>query len=196
METLQEIAKLKELYEKTLEIKKSKLKKQIILCPVGHIASGKTTVVKPVASELGLIRLSTDELRVLARDNNLGEHTHVVVGELFREYLKKGFSIACDFDCSSLGRRDLIEAEAVLYNAPIIFIKINPPHSWIIHKIKSMKYFKSGLFKNVTVGLSEIKRSFKERKLPNLKYAWVFDTSSPKLDKEIGDFCKYLEERY
>lgn len=56
-------------YEETLEIPDTKPEKQIMVCPVGVVASGKTTVIKPLSKKLSLLRISTDEIRKLLKEN-------------------------------------------------------------------------------------------------------------------------------
>ena len=48
--------------EKNIVIPEPKGEK-FLLCPVGIIGAGKTTVVKPLAEKLGLVRISNDEIR-------------------------------------------------------------------------------------------------------------------------------------
>lgn len=50
-------------YEESLVIPTTKSCPQWMLMPVGLVGAGKTTVVKPLARRLGLIRMSTDEVR-------------------------------------------------------------------------------------------------------------------------------------
>ena len=54
-------------------IKSSKINKPTktycLICPIGLIASGKTTVMKKLARMLGLIRVSSDEIRELLIKN-------------------------------------------------------------------------------------------------------------------------------
>ena len=101
--------KLVRLYKKQIVLPVARPKKKMLLCPVGHIGSGKTTVIKPLAKKLHLVRISTDELRILARDNKLSLHLERVVTNFVSHFLSKDYSVACDFDCSTLEKRELLE---------------------------------------------------------------------------------------
>lgn len=192
METLEAIEQLEALYEKSLVLPQEKREHKILLCPVGHVASGKTTVIKPLSEMLHLVRISTDELRVLARDNDIPCHEHVVAFNLVRKYLAEGYSIACDFDCSSLEAREFLEAESLLHHAKVLFLKVNPPQAWIMNKIQKMNYSEDGLFKDISVGLAEIERSFTTMTFPDIEYACEFDTSSPSLPASVASFAKQI----
>src|SRR5437016_4764206 len=73
---------------------------QIFFCPVGLVGAGKTTVTKPIAQQLHLVRLSGDELRKLLKENG---YTYEPLKEiLFRvgnQFIEKGYSVAFDMDC-------------------------------------------------------------------------------------------------
>ncbi|MDE1944098.1 MAG: hypothetical protein KGH97_01205 [Patescibacteria group bacterium] len=50
----------------------NRLPRQVFLAPVGRVGAGKTTVVKPLAERLGLVRISSDEIRKLLKERGLG----------------------------------------------------------------------------------------------------------------------------
>jgi len=52
------------LYEKSLKFPAQKYQKQLIICPIGLVSSGKTTVVKILCKKLPLLRVSTDEIKI------------------------------------------------------------------------------------------------------------------------------------
>ncbi len=62
---------IRRLYTSFLKIPEKKPLKQILLCPVGLVGAGKTTVLKPMAEKLNLIRVSTDELREMLKKTDL-----------------------------------------------------------------------------------------------------------------------------
>src|SRR5690606_38850424 len=59
-----------ELYYARLTVPKENLYKPFLICPVGKIAAGKTTMMKILATELGIPRVSSDEIRILLRIEN------------------------------------------------------------------------------------------------------------------------------
>ena len=55
-------------YEASLKIPRNKPKKQFFVLPVGLVGAGKTTVMKPLAEKLSLLRISGDEIRKILWD--------------------------------------------------------------------------------------------------------------------------------
>ncbi|MDP4010314.1 MAG: hypothetical protein Q8P37_00425, partial [Candidatus Spechtbacteria bacterium] len=87
-------------YEKSLEIPSRKLKQQIAVCPIGVVGAGKTTVIKPLSKKLSVLRISTDEIRKLLKENGYGyDSVRDIAYALVDAYLAKGFSIAMDGNC-------------------------------------------------------------------------------------------------
>lgn len=175
-------------YKKTISIPKLKNKRQIIIAPVGLVGSGKSTVIKPLSKLLSLVRISTDEIRMLARDSHAAEKYDLV--SVFREvmtyYLNRGYSLAIDADVSNIEHRELIEFEAIKKDIKIFYIKISPPKKWILEKFAKFKYKKNGLFKNKEEALDNFKNSVKLKwPLVDLDYIYKFDTSKQNLKQQI-----------
>ena len=95
-------AKITQAYEKTLQIPKDKPEKQIMICLVGTVGSGKTTVIKPLSRKLSLLRISTDEIRKLLKENGYRyNNVRKLAYVLAEKYISKGFSVAIDGNCNS-----------------------------------------------------------------------------------------------
>ena len=92
-----EMKKIISLYEKTLSIPKKKPKEQFLICPIGLVGAGKTTVIKPLSKKLSLLRVSSDEIRKLLNEKGFNDdRVKEIAADIITKYLKKGFSIAID----------------------------------------------------------------------------------------------------
>lgn len=134
------LEKILALYEKTLLFPEVKPKHQFLLCAVGLVGSGKTTVMKPLSEKLDLIRMAGDEIRKVLSDNGYNQKRLADLSLLFNhKFLKLGYSIAVDSDCVKEGVKNDAAALGNQYNARVIFIHINPPEQFIINKLSSIK---------------------------------------------------------
>lgn len=71
--------------------------KQFFLCPVGLVGAEKTTVVKPLSETLSLVRISSDEIRKILKEQEVGYGQLMeIVQPLAEELALRGFSIAFD----------------------------------------------------------------------------------------------------
>ena len=165
-----------------------------MLCPVGLIGSGKTTVLKPLAKKLGLVRISTDEIRKMLKERGFSydgdENIAFAVG---KHFIGKGYGIAIDADCVRLSKKKKIERFAKKLSMPIIWIHINPPEKFILNKLKN--YPHTWLFKDARQAIANYKARKPLHKNLNFDFAYMFDTSRPNLKqqiKEAADIIKRL----
>ena len=183
METLDEI---QEKYERSLELPDIRPKKQYILCPIGAIGSGKTTVIKPLAKKLGLLRISADEIRKIMHDKNYSAEGHPgrdLAMKLIDKYVRDGYSIAIDSDCAS--KIEMIKEESRKFNLKVIWLHINPPEEFIINKLRNYRH--TWLFEN---GEAAVEGYFSRKPLHeniDLPFLYTFDTSREDLDKQIEE---------
>lgn len=83
-------AQIKSKYIQSLVIPKEKLG-SFLICPVGFIGSGKTTVMKYLCEQLSCIRFSNDELRLLLLKHQQDySELKSISFEIIDEYLKQG----------------------------------------------------------------------------------------------------------
>lgn len=184
------------LYKKQVKLPFSKPKKQFVLCPVGLVGSGKTTVIKPLSEKLDLVRISGDELRKLLKENNFNyNRTKEIAYRLLDEFINMGYSIAVDSNCGSDDSQEKIK-EAKKRGIQIIWIKIDPPEEFIINKLKN--YDHNWLFKNedeAVMSYYKYKEKYGDFSQLNLPYLYTFDTSKPDLDKQIEEAAEIIEAR-
>ena len=195
--SLKEEKKILAEFEKNLDIPNKKPEKKIILCPVGLVGAGKTTVLKPLSKKLGLIRISGDELRMILKKYGYNFiKTEELSKKIIFKYLKKDYSIAADFDCIS--HKKVFSDIAKEYNAKIFWIHINPPEAFIIKKLKNihnLKHDHPKLFKNAEVGLSDYFRRKPLHAKINFPFIYVFNTSKNNLKEQIEEAYQKIKNK-
>lgn len=164
-----------------------------MLMPVGLIGAGKTTVVKPLAERLHLLRLSTDEVRRLLGERGYSyEGCRDIIFRLGQKYLGLGYSLALDANTGSTAGLD--------YNARIIeayphvrqiFIYINPPEDYILNKLKTYKH--TWLFKDGEQAVNAYLTNKGSFTLPDVHFAYTFDPSRADLPDQIRQGAEALE---
>lgn len=178
--------RISEQYEKSLEMPDDKPEKQMMICPVGVVGSGKTTVVKFLSKKLSLIRISTDEIRKLLKENGYGyDFAKDLAYGLADKYLGKGFSIAADGDCNSEKTQKKIKKLQEKYKIRVFWIYINPPEEFIIGKLKNYKH--TWLFRDAEQAIENYKNSKAKHKNLNFPFVYTFDTSRNDLDRQINE---------
>jgi predicted kinase len=174
------------LYESTLEIPKNKPKNQFILCPVGLVGAGKTTVIKPLSKKLSLLRVSTDEIRMLFIKEGLNwEQAREIAYGLAKKYLHQGFSVAVDSDCVTERARNYIAEAKKELDLKVIWIHINPPEEFIINKLKNQKH--SWLFKDAEDAINNYLARKPLHQNLDFPFTYTFDTSKSNLDEQITE---------
>ena len=87
------IRQIAELYGSEISIPDEKPRNQFILCPVGLVGAGKTTVVKPLSVKLSLVRISGDEIRKLLKEHGHNyDQVQDVATVVARRYLDLGYT--------------------------------------------------------------------------------------------------------
>lgn len=173
---------------------------RLILCAIGLVGAGKTTVIKPVSEALHLGRISTDELRNLLRIHGFNFlRTLDLAKILTKEYLDAGLSIALDGDGIQPEVRSDIRKAANHYDAAVVYIHINPPESFIIYKLKHLVHYTAqGIFRNSDEAIANFERRkpLHEKYVAELSFDAVFDTSREDLPTQIDAFIKSLRSRF
>ncbi len=173
-------------YDASLAILTAKPEKPFLLCPIGLIGAGKTTVVKSLAERLELVRISGDEIRKLLKERGLEyEAVYGMVKELVRKYLALGYSVAVDSDCIRLyqdGSAAELEKE---FDIQVIWIHVNPPEEFILEKLRT--YPHTWLFKDADQAIENYYRKKPAHEKLNMPFTYVFDTSRDDLEKQISE---------
>ncbi|MEK7615186.1 MAG: AAA family ATPase [Patescibacteria group bacterium] len=167
---------------------------KFILCPIGLVGSGKTTVLKPIAQRLGLARVSGDEIRLLLKEQGFNwTRTIEIAFRVIQVLVEKGYSIAIDSDCSGPNVIETIEKMAAEHGYKVRFIHINPPEAFILNKLKNFRH--TWLFKNADDALQSYYRRKPLHENLNLDFVYTFDTSKSDLPNQIEEVIFLLRER-
>jgi predicted kinase len=170
--------------------------KQILLCPVGLVGAGKTTVVKPLAESLGLIRVSSDEVRKMMKARGLDyKGVEDIVFAVGLSYMDEGYGVAIDADCVRLDKKAEIERLAAERKVPVVWIHINPPEAFIINKLK--QYPHTWLYKDADAAIANYQaRKPLHQDLSSFHFTYTFDTSKSDLDEQIEKAREVIDGKY
>ena len=126
-----------EEYCSSLSIPNKNPDKQYIVCLVGQICSGKTTIATYLENELDLLRISTDDLRFLFKENGYGyEYVYESFDAIIRENVEAGYSLVLDANCGSEHRRGWLEELSSSKEIDLIWVHAHPPESFILDALK------------------------------------------------------------
>jgi len=177
-------------FSKTVAVPDSK-GTQFLLCPVGLVGSGKTTVIKPLAEKLGLVRISTDEIRKSLKEQGFSyQKTEDIAFEVGYLFIDKKYGVAIDADCVRPDKKEQIETLAKKKKIPVVWIHINPPEEFILNKLRS--YPHTWLFKNADDAIKNYEARKPLHEKLNFDFTYTFDTSRPDLNEQIGEATKII----
>ena len=180
------IARVQDEYERSLEIPSEKPERQFLLCPVGLIGAGKTTVTTPLATRLSLVRISADDVRKLLKENGLGyEAASDICHALAIKYIQQGHSIAIDSDCASPKTQEFITKAAEEFSLKIIWIHIDPPEAFILNKF--LTHEPSWLFQNPAQAIENYEARKPLHENLTMPFTYTFDTSKENLPEQLNE---------
>ena len=185
---------IKNIFVSQLVIPETKPPQQFLLCPVGLVGSGKTTVVSPLAEKLHLVRISHDEIREILKKNDYNyDRSKEIASEVISDFLKDGYSVAIDANCGSQETFDRIKNIEQKYHLRVIWIHINPPEEFIINKLRNFKH--TWLFANgeeAVRGYLNYKNTYGDGTGLHIDFDYVFDTSKSNIQEQIADAEKVI----
>lgn len=184
------------LYKNKIKLPAIKPSKQFLLCPVGTVGAGKTTVVKPLSEKLNLARISTDEIREIARNMGFNyDRVRDIAHSILKELIEGEYSIAIDGNCGTPGGISKIKEFKDKYRINTIWIYINPPENFIINKLKNYKH--SWLFRNGEEAVSsyfKYKEKYGNFSDLNLPYLYTFNTSRLDINNQIQEAFEIIKK--
>lgn len=187
--TLEEVAAK---FSSEIEVPRVKPQKQFFFCPVGLVGAGKTTITKPISTDLNLVRLSSDELRKILKENGHNYESVKDIGfRIAKEFIDQGYSLAFDMDCGNLEVQDFVQSTAKEKNASIIWVKVTAPEDFIFNKFRNHppSWLSDNPEKMINNHLAQKEKRAKENS--HFDFLYIFDTSLPNLKEQI-DNCKQL----
>ncbi|KND49223.1 MAG: hypothetical protein AB203_02395 [Parcubacteria bacterium C7867-008] len=182
-----------EQYEASLFVPPQPTRKQFILCPVGIVGAGKTTVLKPLAEKLALVRISGDDIRFLLKQRGLSYDGVVSIGAaISKKYLSEGYSLALDSDAASPRSKEVIEDAQEEFGVIPIWVHINPPEDFILNKLRTYKH--TWLFKDADQAVQNyMNRKELHENLEEYPFVYTFDTSKTDLATQIAEAVAIIE---
>jgi hypothetical protein len=190
--TEEEIKRVEEEYISTLKLPISKPTPQWMLCPVGLVGSGKTTILRILSERLHLLQLRADDVRVLLKKYGLAYSTTQTIGaHLLEKFLDEGYSIAMDSDCVGKAKQ-LIENMSQKYTIQSIWIHINPPELFILHALQHRETTK--IFGSVENALANYERRKPLHEHLDMPFTYTFDPSREDFEKQIEESVGKIED--
>lgn len=190
------LSEIEQEFKGKIFIPKDKPAKQFIFCPVGMVGSGKTTVTKPISEKFSLVRISGDELRKILKENSYGyESVKDIVFRLAENFIRDGFSVALDMNCSHPLTSEFLEKMKQTYGILVIMVHVNPPEEYILNKLKNYKH--TWLFKDSTQAIENYHKQ-KDRvvnEINNFEYLYTIDPSSAEFQKQLEELSDLISER-
>lgn len=171
-------------YEQQIFVPVEKPTHQFILCPVGLVGAGKTTVVKPLSEKLSLVRISGDEIRKILKDKGYDyDRVQEIATVVGAKYLEQGYSMCSDSDCVTEKTQNILNNLKERYNLKLAWIHINPPEEFILNKLSSHQ--------GGWLGNDFLIQNYHERKPLhqnlNFPFLYTFDTSKENLQAQIDN---------
>lgn len=167
--------------------------KQFLLCPVGLVGAGKTTVIRPLSEMLSLVRISSDEIREILKQRNASYGQLMeIVEPLAEELALQGFNIAFDADCGNPKTKEIILKLAEKVKAKVFWLHINPPEDFILNKLRT--YDHTWLYKNGEEAVENYYRQKQKRAEENIHFDFTatLDTSKPDLADQIKNTASLI----
>lgn len=189
-EALEEV---KSEYKKSLVIPDTKLKPQFLLCPVGIVGAGKSTVVLPLADTLSMVRISGDEIRKVLQEKGFNwKKIRTIASELIEEYVVLGYRVAIDSDCAGPETRKKIQEIVDTYAIPAVWIHIHPPEEFIINKLR--KYNHTWLYEDADQAIENYYARKSLHEHLDIPFSYTFDTSKNNLTTQISECVEIIEK--
>lgn len=177
---------VKETYLKQIDIPKIKPEIQYILCPIGLVGAGKTTVLKPLSKKLNLVYVSADDIRKLFKERGFGyDRAKELALKVAEKFIIEGFSVATDSDLISKESQKKVEEIIRKFNLRKIWIHVNPLEEFIINKLKNFKH--TWLFKDANRAIENYKARKPLHENLNFDFSYIFDTSKNNLSEQIDE---------
>lgn len=191
----EEFKKLRALYMSQIEKYDDTPSMQYILCTVGLIGAGKSTVMIPLARKLKIPRISGDEIREMLKKHGysykrMREMAYSIVDQL----LSEGNSVAIDVNCGSQNSYPRIKKAIDKYTLRAFWVHINPPEKFIVQKLQNHKHtwlFDSG--DDAVAAYYGSKKKHGDLAKFSEEFIYTFDTSRQDIDEQIDEAYRIIK---
>jgi len=185
----QDFVKIINLCRNQIALPIKKAKKPFIICPVGLVGSGKTTVIKQLAEYFGLVRISTDEIRKILQAEGFNlTRTSELGFVLAKELAEKDFGLAIDADCAGVNVIETIKGLATKNGSKVFIIHINTPEEFILENLKKFR-----LEANNFIDTYHRRKQLHQNL--DFSFDYVFDLSKGDLSKQVGECEMIIKEK-
>lgn len=184
-------------YKSTLNIPERRLSPQILICPVGLVGAGKSTVLSPIWAKLPLVRVSNDEIRKLLQEKGFNFLRTREIGKfLFHEFLTDGYSVVADADCIDREVQEYVQLLKDEFSLIVIWIHINPPEAFIIQKLTHFNH--TWLFRNAAhaIEVYHKRKPLHGAYLKDIRFYFTFDPSKNDLDNQVLSFLENIHRDF
>jgi shikimate kinase len=187
-----EIEEIRQAYLKTIDIPKEKRTPQIVVCPVGLVGSGKTTVMKALSKRLGLVRISTDDIRMMLKERGFNyKKTGEIALGIIEPLLGQSHRLGLDMDCAG-SARPFIEKLEKESQIRVVWLHIDTPEPEILKNLSERESRK--LFKNSWDAVANYQRRKPLHANLNMPFAYVFKSTRDRLDEQIKTVANLIEQ--
>ncbi len=122
--------------ERLIKFPDKKLAKQIIIAPVGLVASGKSTVIKELQKDFPLASVSTDKIREVLKNKGFNNiRTQEIAYHLSAKLVAKGYSLVVDADCAPPYVQALLKEMRRKYDISVLYIHIIASEAEILKRL-------------------------------------------------------------
>ena len=106
-----------------LDIKKRKAEKPVIVALIGLVGSGKSSVAKELAGQIGATVIEGDDIRIeLRKQNERYERTRAIAENAAIEVVKQGGNVVLDSDFIDIKKRASLRDKARKANIRLAFV--------------------------------------------------------------------------
>jgi predicted kinase len=111
-------------YRTKLKIKPRKTTKPVIVALIGLVGSGKNSVARELAKQIGGTVIEADAIRIeLRKQNERYDHTRDIIENLTAEVITQGGNVVIDSDFVDQKKRASIRKKAKKEGARLLFIR-------------------------------------------------------------------------
>ena len=189
-----DLVKIVKQYISFIDVPRKNIKQKLILCPVGLVGAGKTTVLKPISKILNLVRISSDEIRGILKQEGFNFIRTIEIAKIVTmKFINEGYNIALDGDSIAPEIQQQFNEIGRQRKLKVIWIHIKSPEKFIINKLKNYKH--TWLFKDAEDAIGNYKRRkpLHKKYLGAIDFYYKFDTSKDDLNLQIEKFINKLK---